>query len=220
MPRRWKALIFLAALLATTLSFASFASAHTDNVKVLHLRGVQVESQFVDVAPTGEEPSLGDSFVLSENLLRDGKKVGISGVVCTFVRVANPPGAVERVITARIGGDELTVQGLSFDQPAQCVRDHWWDRPLEQRRRAGRGPRRQRDRVRYHPVHQRPRLGVGPPPSAGICAYDPIHRSLLGSGQPRGRWARPSSPGHRGIWSSAVTGSMPSASNEPRRRAE
>lgn len=117
MPRRWKALIFLAALLATTLSFASFASAHTDNVKVLHLRGVQVESQFVDVAPTGEEPSLGDSFVLSENLLRDGKKVGISGVVCTFVRVANPPGAVECVITARIGGDQLTVQGLSFDQP-------------------------------------------------------------------------------------------------------
>src|ERR671922_556773 len=90
MPRRWKTFIFLAALLVTTLSFASFASAHTDDVKVLHLRGVQVESQFVDVAPTGEEPSLGDAFVLSENLLRDGKKVGISGVVCTFVRVEHP----------------------------------------------------------------------------------------------------------------------------------
>jgi len=117
MPRRWKAFIFLAALLVTTLSFASFASAHTDNVKVLHLRGVQVESQFVDAAPTGEEPSLGDTFVLSENLFRDGKKVGISGVVCTFVRVERPPGAVECVITARLGSDQLTVQGLSFDQP-------------------------------------------------------------------------------------------------------
>jgi hypothetical protein len=53
MPRRWKAFVFLATLLVTTLSFASFASAHTDDVKVLHLRGVQVESQFVDVAPTG-----------------------------------------------------------------------------------------------------------------------------------------------------------------------
>ena len=71
MPRRWRAFIFLAALLVTTLSFASFASAHTDDVKVLHLRGVQVESQLVDVAPKGPEPSLGDSFVLSENLLRD-----------------------------------------------------------------------------------------------------------------------------------------------------
>jgi hypothetical protein len=117
MPRRWKAVIFLAALLVTTLSFASFASARTDDVKVLHLRGVQVESQSVDVAPTGEEPSLGDSFVLSENLFRDGKRVGISGVVCTFVRLANPPPALQCVITARIGGDQLTVQGLAFDQP-------------------------------------------------------------------------------------------------------
>jgi hypothetical protein len=33
----------------------------------------------VDVAPKGPEPSLGDSFVLSENLLRDSHKVGISG---------------------------------------------------------------------------------------------------------------------------------------------
>jgi hypothetical protein len=117
MPRRWRVFIFLAALLGTTLSFASFASAHTDDVKVLHLRGVQVESQFVDVAPTGPQPSLGDSFVLSENLFRDGKKVGISGVVCTFVRLQHPPSAVECVITARLGSDQLTVQGLSFDQP-------------------------------------------------------------------------------------------------------
>jgi hypothetical protein len=117
MPRRWKAFIFLAALLVTTLSFASFASAHTDNVKVLHLTGVQVESQFVDVAPSGEEPSLGDSFVLSENLFRDGHKVGISGVVCTFVRLEHPPSAVQCVITARLGSDQLTLQGLSFDQP-------------------------------------------------------------------------------------------------------
>lgn len=117
MPRRWRAFLFLAALLVTTLSFASFASAHTDDVKVLHLRGVQVESQFVDVAPKGPEPSLGDSFVLSENLLRDGHKVGISGVVCTFVRLQHPPSAVECVITARLGSDQLTVQGLSFDQP-------------------------------------------------------------------------------------------------------
>jgi hypothetical protein len=90
MPRRWKAFIFLAALLAATLSFASFASAETDNVTVLHLTAVQAESHFVDVAPTDGPPTLGDSFVLSENLFRDGHKVGISGVVCTFVRVEHP----------------------------------------------------------------------------------------------------------------------------------
>jgi hypothetical protein len=117
MPRRWRAFVFLAALLATTLSFASFASAHTDDVKVLHLTGVQVEFNDVDNDPTSDAPSLGDGFVLSENLLRDGKKVGISGVVCTFVRLENPPSALQCQISARIGGSQLTLQGLAFDQP-------------------------------------------------------------------------------------------------------
>jgi hypothetical protein len=117
MPRRWKTFIFLAALLVTTLSFASFASAHTDDVKVLHLTSVQVESEVVDVAPTGEQPSLGDSFVFSENLFREGRRVGISGGVCTFVRLEKPPAALQCVVTARLGGDQLTVQGLAFDQP-------------------------------------------------------------------------------------------------------
>ncbi len=117
MPRRLKAFIFLAALLVTTLSFASFASAHTDNVTVLHLTAVSVEDQVVDVAPTGQEPSLGDSDVFSENLFRNGHKVGVSGGVCTFVRVAHPPFALQCVVSARIGGDQLTVQGLAFDQP-------------------------------------------------------------------------------------------------------
>jgi hypothetical protein len=117
MPRRWKAFIFLTALVVTTLSFASFASAHTDNVTVLHLTGHEVESNEVDHDPDSEAPALGDGFVLSENLLRDGHKVGISGVVCTFVRLQHPPSAVECVITARLGSDQLTVQGLSFDQP-------------------------------------------------------------------------------------------------------
>jgi len=43
--------------------------------------------------------------------------VGISGVVCTFVRLEHPPSALQCQITARLGGDQLTLQGLSFDQP-------------------------------------------------------------------------------------------------------
>jgi hypothetical protein len=41
------------------------------------------------VAPTGEQPSLGDSDVCSENLFGNGHKVGVSGG-CTFVRVEHP----------------------------------------------------------------------------------------------------------------------------------
>jgi hypothetical protein len=82
MPRRWKAVIFLTTLLAATLSFATFASARTDNVTVLHFTARQVELHFVDVAPTGGPPSPGDTFVLSEDLYRDGHKVGFNGAVC------------------------------------------------------------------------------------------------------------------------------------------
>jgi hypothetical protein len=75
----------------------------------------------VDVAPDGGAPSLGDYFVASEDLFRDGRKVGISGVVCTFVRVEHPPSALQCQITARIGADQLTLQGLSFDQPRNVL---------------------------------------------------------------------------------------------------
>jgi hypothetical protein len=117
MSRRWKTLIFLTALLATTLSFASFASAKTDNVTVLHLTGRTVEDHFIDVAPTGGPPTLGDMFLGSEDLYRDGHKVGFSGIVCTAVRTQHPPAAFECVITAHLPGGDVTVQGFSFDQP-------------------------------------------------------------------------------------------------------
>jgi hypothetical protein len=121
MPRRWKAFIFLAALLVTTLSFASFASAHTDNVTVLRLTTVMVESHLVDVAPTGGPPSLGDTLVVSDNLFRAGRRVGFAGFVCTVVRIQHPPFAYQCQAIARIGGDQLTVQGLAFDQPSNVL---------------------------------------------------------------------------------------------------
>ena len=118
MPRRWKALIFLTALLAATLSFASFASAHTDNVTVLRFTTVDVESHLVDVAPTDGPPSLGDTLVFTENLFRDGRRVGFDTGVCTVARAEHRPGAFQCQAIARIGGDQLTAQGLAFDQPS------------------------------------------------------------------------------------------------------
>jgi hypothetical protein len=44
MPRRWKAAIFLTTLLAATLSLATFVSARTDHVTVLHFTARQVEN--------------------------------------------------------------------------------------------------------------------------------------------------------------------------------
>jgi hypothetical protein len=114
MPRPWKVFIFLTALLAATLGFASFASAHTDNVTVLRLTAVEVESQ----APTGGPPSLGNTFVASDNLFRNGQKVGFAAIVCTLVRVQHPPFTFQCQATASIGSDQLTAQGLALDQPS------------------------------------------------------------------------------------------------------
>ena len=118
MPRHWKALIILATLIAATLSFGSFASAHTDNVTVIHLTTVDVESHLVDVAPTGGPPSLGDTLVFTENLFRDGRRVGFTTGVCTVARTQHPPTAFQCQAIARVGGDQLTAQGLAFDQPS------------------------------------------------------------------------------------------------------
>jgi hypothetical protein len=117
MPRRWKAAIFLTTLLAAILSLATFASGGTDNITVLHLTARQVELHFVDVAPTGSSPSPGDTFVVSEDLYRDGHKVGFNGAVCPAVRIQHGPVAFQCVVTAHLGQGDLTVQGLAFEQP-------------------------------------------------------------------------------------------------------
>jgi hypothetical protein len=56
MPRHWKALIILATLIAATLSFGSFASAHADNVTVIHLTTVDVESTLSMWPPPAGRP--------------------------------------------------------------------------------------------------------------------------------------------------------------------
>jgi len=117
MPRRWKAVIFLTTLLAATLSFATFASAHTDNVTVLHFTARQVELHFIDVAPTGGPPSLGDTFVVSEDLYRNGHKVGFNGAFCPAVRTQHGPVAFQCVVTGRLAEGDLTVRGMAFEQP-------------------------------------------------------------------------------------------------------
>jgi hypothetical protein len=57
-------------------------------------------------------------LVFSENLFRGGRRVGFTTVVCTIARVQHPPTAFQCQAIARIGSDQLTAQGLAFDQPS------------------------------------------------------------------------------------------------------
>ena len=117
MTRHRKALIFLTALLAATLSYASFASAKTDNITVLTYTARQVEFHFVDIAPTGGPPSLGDTIVFSNDLYQGGRKVGFDGGTCTAVRTQHHPAAFHCVATAHLSDGDRTVQGFMLDQP-------------------------------------------------------------------------------------------------------
>ena len=116
MTWRGKLLVFVGALLLANLFLMSVASASTDRVTVIKLTSKTVESQFVDVAPTGGAPTLGDQFVFSDNLFAGGTKVGIDGGACTAVRVQHAPAVFQCQVTARLHDGDLTAQGFATQQ--------------------------------------------------------------------------------------------------------
>jgi hypothetical protein len=69
-------------------------------------------------------PSLGDQFVLSNNLFRDGKKVGTSGGTCsiTFFTEDFSTLTANCVLTLSLPKGQITTQGLvSFTDPQPPV---------------------------------------------------------------------------------------------------
>lgn len=88
------------------------AAAEADMV----LRAVQKQTKDTDIGPSG--PSVGDRTVFSEDLYRDGRKVGTDGVECVITRVVkSSTGKVtaidsQCVGTMRLGRGQITVQGL------------------------------------------------------------------------------------------------------------
>ena len=88
------------------------ASAHGDDGKTLKLVAKELQFQYVDEAPPG--PSLGDEIVFSEKLKKNGRHVGMSGVVCTITH-ATPPYEVltfHCVGTLSLRRGQITLQGL------------------------------------------------------------------------------------------------------------
>lgn len=71
------------------------------------------EERFVDVGRQGF--SLGDAFVFTSKLTRQGEKVGHTGVVCTIT--SRRRGEAQCVGTAWFRGDQITVQGLLAGEP-------------------------------------------------------------------------------------------------------
>jgi hypothetical protein len=94
-----------------------------DHVQAIQLTATTTASQDIDADPSGL--SLGDYFVITENLFRQGKKVGTDHAVCTLTRLEPPTGtpkrfAVQCVVTLLLPEGQITVQGVrtgSLTQP-------------------------------------------------------------------------------------------------------
>jgi hypothetical protein len=73
-----------AAIAAIALTSLSPASAHPSKSRVFTVTTKTIDATPVDVT---KPPRLGDSNVITEDVVRDGKKIGTSDLTCTVVRL-------------------------------------------------------------------------------------------------------------------------------------
>jgi hypothetical protein len=96
-----------------------------DHVQTIQLTATLFANKDFDLDPSGL--SLGDYFVVTEDLFRQGKKVGTDHAICTITRLEPPTGTPKRgalqcVVTLVLPEGQITVQGvrtgsLSQQQP-------------------------------------------------------------------------------------------------------
>jgi hypothetical protein len=108
-PLRFLALL---AVVAAALIAAPSQASHHSRSQVLTLTGTTVDEAQIDVGKPG--PSLGDSNVITEDVHRDGKRVGTSDITCTIVRLDLPAHffRVQCLNTLSLPGGQITSQGI------------------------------------------------------------------------------------------------------------
>jgi Allene oxide cyclase barrel like domain len=108
------AVIAIAALAAGSVGpAAGTGDDHGESRHTIRVVSHNTEENFVDVGKQGL--SLGDEFVFTSRLTRHGKKVGHTGVVCTFTSVKREES--QCLGSAKLRRGEITIQGLQADDP-------------------------------------------------------------------------------------------------------
>jgi hypothetical protein len=103
-------LILIAAALVAAALIASPTQASSHKDKALTLTGKTLANEQIDVGEPG--PSLGDMNVITEDVYRDGKRVGTSDISCTVVRIQMPKFAAQCFNTTTLPGGQITAQGI------------------------------------------------------------------------------------------------------------
>jgi hypothetical protein len=94
-------------MVAAVIASPSEAS-HKD--QKLTLTGKTLGAEQIDVGKPG--PSLGDGQIITQDVYRNGKRVGTSDLECTMVRVELPKFAVQCFNTTSLAGGQITSQGV------------------------------------------------------------------------------------------------------------
>ena len=104
--------VFAIAALGLLISGTAVATAHGHGKRTLRLVAEQTQFEFLDLGTAG--PSLGDELVFSETLFKNGREVGVSGVVCTATQVMAPYDVLtfHCVGTLSLRSGQITLQGL------------------------------------------------------------------------------------------------------------
>jgi hypothetical protein len=116
MSRRLHAVVALAVAVATGGAMAATAASdggsHDEGGQVIHLTTKQVHQGFVDHGAPGF--STDDQFVFSNDLYRNGAKVGEDGGTCTVTRIADSGATTLHCLgTNSLPGGQISVQGLA-----------------------------------------------------------------------------------------------------------
>ena len=109
--------ILPAAVVAAALIVAPSQASHHD--KTLELTGKTLATEQVDVGNPG--PSLGDMNVITEDVYRNGKRVGTSDIQCTLVRLQPPKFEVQCFNTTTLPGGQITSQGIATSDQIEKV---------------------------------------------------------------------------------------------------
>jgi hypothetical protein len=111
-PRLLAVVVAVLAALAAAVVLAAPSQADHDHGKILKLTGKTLAVEQVDAGKPG--PSLGDANVITEDVYRDGKRVGTSDIHCTVVRLDPAAQTFEAqcLNTTTLAGGQITAQGI------------------------------------------------------------------------------------------------------------
>jgi hypothetical protein len=98
----------LAIIAAVAIAQPSEASHY--GPKDFTLTGQSLANEQVDVGEPG--PSLGDMNVITEDVYKNGKRVGTSDIQCTIVRLQMPKFEAQCFNTTTLPGGQITAQGI------------------------------------------------------------------------------------------------------------